>query len=613
MLQKHYLVITMAKYLYVVILFLVSGNIHAQEKRELIDSLQYAIRKTPEKQHAALYIDIANQYRNISGDTCLFFAQKAIALAQKHKDKIMLAEGYSLIGIYYKNKCEYETSLEYQLKSLKIAEELNDGAELASTYNNIGILYKKMKRWDEALFHYNKSLGYAKQYSNEKTVALIYNNIGAIYLEKEKWDLVERNYDSARKYADLSGNTYAKATILGNIGDLYREQGKYQQALATVLECLSYDKINEDKYGMFTSYFLLSRIYNGLKDYNKYALYADSAENIARKEGLTRELLDLISWKSSRMEERGMIPEAYALFKQAKEINDSIFTEATAEQVSELQTKYETEKKEQQIALQQSELSKKNYIIIGIGGISLLGILLGVSSYRRYRLMQQGKLQKAIMREQELATEAVIAAEEKERTRIAGDLHDGVGQLMSAARMNLSIAAQELNFEDEEQRAAFDKALSLVDDSCREVRSVSHNIMPNALLKTGLASAIRDFLHKIDHRALEVNLYSDGMNERLPVNTETILYRVIQECVNNVIKHSAANTLDITLIKDEQEISVTIEDNGKGFSLSDTNENNGIGLANMRTRIHYLKGNIEWDSAPGKGTVVTITIPTSVM
>ena len=175
--------------------------------------------------------------------------------------------------------------------------------------------------------------------------------------------------------------------------------------------------------------------------------------------------------------------------------------------------------------------------------------------------------------------------------------------------MNLSMMSSELSFSNKEQKLAFDKAMDLVDEGCREVRTVSHNIMPNALLKSGLTSAIREFVNKLDQRVIKVNLYSEGLNERIDTKTESVLYRIVQESVNNVIKHSGAEALDISLIKDEDGISVTIEDNGKGFDTSDKDKFSGIGMRNIQSRVDYLKGTVEWDSAPGKGTVVAIHIP----
>lgn len=180
---------------------------------------------------------------------------------------------------------------------------------------------------------------------------------------------------------------------------------------------------------------------------------------------------------------------------------------------------------------------------------------------------------------------------------------------MSAAKMNLSSFESKALFRSEEEKASFEKIISLVDDSCKEVRNVSHNMMPNALLKAGLASAVKEFIEKIDSRTLKVNLHAEGLNERLDRNVETVLYRVIQECVNNVIKHSGANHLEISLIKDQDGISATIEDNGKGFDIRQREKFDGIGLKNIETRIGYLKGQIDFDSRPGKGTLVAIHVP----
>jgi two-component system, NarL family, sensor kinase len=149
----------------------------------------------------------------------------------------------------------------------------------------------------------------------------------------------------------------------------------------------------------------------------------------------------------------------------------------------------------------------------------------------------------------------------------------------------------------------------LVDESCKEVRSVSHQMMPNALLKSGLASAIREFIDKIDNRILKINLYTEGLDERLEENTETVLYRVIQECVNNVIKHAGANQLDISLLKDPDGISATIEDNGKGFNTTNQQKFDGIGLKNIKSRVEFLKGTVDFDSSEGNGTLVAIHIP----
>jgi signal transduction histidine kinase len=278
--------------------------------------------------------------------------------------------------------------------------------------------------------------------------------------------------------------------------------------------------------------------------------------------------------------------------------------------IAELNSKLENAEKEKLFEEQQHRIRLQNYILIGTGGLILLAGLLVHSHYRRYKLRQESILKTALMKQQELSVKAVIEAEENERQRIARDLHDGVGQMMSAAKMNLSAFESEIRFQNEEQKKALRKVIALVDESCKEVRTVSHIMMPNALLKQNLASAIGDFVNKLNQKELQATVYTEGLDLRLDASIETVLYRVVQECVNNAIRHSGASRLDISLVKDKDGISGTIEDNGKGFDPGKAND--GIGLKNVISRIEYLRGTIDFDSTPGKGTLVAFHVPVPV-
>ena len=146
-------------------------------------------------------------------------------------------------------------------------------------------------------------------------------------------------------------------------------------------------------------------------------------------------------------------------------------------QIEQLNAKYQAEKKEQQLQLQQAEITKKNYLLWGLAASIALLIFAGVSFYRKRQLQNKMSLQAEVMKQQDLATKAIINAEENERKRIAAELHDGVGQMMSAAKMNLSAIENEISFKDEEQRFYFDKVIGMVDESCKEIRSVSHQMI----------------------------------------------------------------------------------------------------------------------------------------
>jgi signal transduction histidine kinase len=348
----------------------------------------------------------------------------------------------------------------------------------------------------------------------------------------------------------------------------------------------------------------------GLQLYDTAEIKLNKALSLAKdEESCKPELPALYESFADLYEITNQFDKALAMHKLYASSKDSVYTTQLGANFAELQTKYETLQKEKQIQEQRFALTKKNYWIGGAIGLLMLISLLGYSYYHRYQLKQEARMQAEILKQQDLATKAVLEAEEAERQRIAKDLHDGVGQMMSAAKMNLSAVESQLNLQTTEQKHAFENIIQLVDDSCKEVRSVSHNMMPNALLKNNLEAAIREFIYKLDQQVLKVHVYTQGLDERLDSNMETILYRIIQECVNNVIKHSGADTLDITIIKEAGELTATIEDNGKGFDTTDKEKFEGIGLKNMRTRIDYLKGSIDFDSAPGHGTVVALHIP----
>jgi len=292
-------------------------------------------------------------------------------------------------------------------------------------------------------------------------------------------------------------------------------------------------------------------------------------------------------------------------------LKDSLSTVQNTTTIQALKNNYEEEKQAKELAIQKAKVTKQQSIILSVTILSTLIITFLIVLNKRKQNLLKTKMQAAFLEHKNMAASAILDAEERERKRIASDLHDGIGQMMSAVKMNLSGIASKTNLFNEQEKILLDKTIALVDESCKEVRIISHNLMPNALLKSGLSSAIKTFLDKIDHKKLKVNLHTDGLEERLNDNTEIILYRAIQEIVNNVIKHSKANQLVISLIKDNDGISCTIEDNGIGFEMSQTQ--NGIGLKNIKNRISYLNGTVEWDSAKDKGTLVAIHIPYMIL
>ncbi len=383
-------------------------------------------------------------------------------------------------------------------------------------------------------------------------------------------------YDSAEFYFKeclIIDSTYNNIKLMSdtysNLGAMYLNLNKNEQAEQTLLHAIKLAH-------QIPYYYVIHHSWNYLNDLYK---------------------------KQNRLAKAMDAKDSAALYK------DRLINEKSELKIKELQELYATQKKEQTILLQQSKISKQNIINTALILLCLALFIIGYLLYKRYKLKRERELQKALRLQQEQATINILQAEENERKRIASDLHDGVGQLMTAALMNMKAASQNDNINMEEKTILFYKALELLSESCNEVRMVSHKMMPNALLKKGLLNAVRDFVQQLSTETIKINVSATGLDTPLPDVTETILFRVIQESVSNAIKHSKAERLDINIHKDEKEITLMIEDNGVGFNKENLSENDGIGIKNITSRVEYLKGTIDISSSEGKGTLIAIHIP----
>jgi len=566
-------------------------------------------------QHNQLLDSAKHIFRSKPEEAILLLKQvKKEALRTKDHTVFIQAELISGNIAYFKGK--HDEALKIYMGALQIAEQAKLHLQIAAVCNEIGTLLKKNKELQKALGYYTRALVEAAVVKHDEQMANACNNIGLIYEEEGKYAKALVQYQKSllayQKIKDKLGESYS----LEYIGYVYALMKNYDLAVTNLQKSLSLRIELKDNYGIAICLIELTEVFRDKKDHQLAIAYAKRAISYSREinyPDMLQKGYELLAEIYGREQN---FAAAYQAHQQYTKVKDSIFNIEKSKQIGELQTKYETEKKEQKIDL----LHKENTIqklkltqrdgIIGVISVVFLGCLFIVYLlYNRYRLKQQTRLQAEVMTQQDLATKAVLTAEENERKRIAGELHDGLGQMFSAVKLNLSAIGENLTFKDEHNEKMFNKTLHLVDESCKEVRAISHQMAPNVLLKAGLTSAVRDFIDKIDARKLKVNLTTFGLQERLDPNIEIVLYRVIQETVNNVIKHAKASALDIQLTKDVEGINVMIEDNGTGFNVAQLEKFDGIGLKNIRTRVAYLKGTVDFSSRPDEGTLVAIYIP----
>ena len=196
---------------------------------------------------------------------------------------------------------------------------------------------------------------------------------------------------------------------------------------------------------------------------------------------------------------------------------------------------------------------------------------------------------------------------ETERSRLAKDLHDGLGGLLSGIKLTLNGVADKV---PQKETALFNKALNQLDTAISEMRRVAHNMMPEALLKFGLGEAIQDLCDGINEsNAVKMKYIQMGSLQALTQSAEIVLYRIMQELTNNALKHAEAKNIFIQITKHQKGFSITVEDDGKGFDYKIPVNGESAGLKNVRSRVEYLKGNLSIDSEKGKGTSVVIEMP----
>lgn len=564
-----------------------------------------------------------------------------------NKDSVSLAWAYNNIGNIYIDKTQYPKTLAYYDSALKVRTLLNDSMSIAQSYINYGFVYKDLGDYTQALLHLYQAARYLERSGNIESLAFCYNFIGSVYVLRKNYTYSNHFYAKALELYRKVNDRSSEAIAIGVMGTNYYKLGQKEKGKQMILEALEiHTRLNDVRQlGHVASD--LSEIYINEEKYDSAELLADRSIRYFRQAGITRQLGALYLKLSKAQEKNGKLKEAIASASEAYEhtrssgeraslagitemlssfyvkagnfekahrfllissqLKDSLKNESTEAAIAQMQVKYETEKKDIEILNQGLEIRKKRaQLLLAVFSIVAV-IIIGILLYLRYRLRQKALLNELLLEEQNARNKAIIEAEEKERVRIARELHDGIGQQLSAAKMNLSAFEEKV---DTEHRDNYQAVIRLVDDAVKEVRSVSHNMMPNALIKQGLSSAVRDFINKMQPATgLKISLEIIGMNERLNSNIEIVLYRVLQECVNNIIKHARASTVNIQMVKHGQILSVMVEDNGRGFDSSRVNHFEGIGLKNIISRVQFLNGTVDFDSTIGHGTTVVITIP----
>ena len=350
------------------------------------------------------------------------------------------------------------------------------------------------------------------------------------------------------------------------------------------------------------------------KDYTTSAIYADSALRLANQYKIPDLKQKLFALLSNLNYGRQNTTLGYNFFNRYEMLSDSMLNNSIANNTIRIEKKLETARKDAKIELQQAQIDKKNTlnIFLGVGaGALLIILLLSYLNYKHRQNLQQTKIEELETEKQLAATASVLKGEEQERTRLAKDLHDGLGGMLSGIKFSLNNMKGNLIMTPDNAQA-FERSIDMLDSSIREMRRVAHNMMPEMLLKYGLDTALKEFCTEIDRTDLmRITYQSAGINNTTLDQTLAVtVYRIVQELVSNALKHSKAHTVLVQVHRLEKEklLAITVEDDGVGFDPKKLNQSTGMGWQNIQSRVDFLKGRLDVQSSPGNGTSVMIEI-----
>lgn len=536
------------------------------------------------------------------------------------------AEAYRLIA--EKDLAEIENldkAIKNYIEAQKLFEKAGDSVRMYQTINDLGHLYSGSEYYLEAISMFEKVKSYAARTLDTLTQARMLQQIGEIYIARKQVSEASHYLEQASKL-----NLQIQDTLLSVINQLtITALTGHKKMFSDLpdsmrLELSKYDSIRYESF--LPSIHLHVGMYNmRAKKYKLAEYYFHQGLKLSGHDTFVKR--ELYRYLSECYEKMNDYPAALSVMKTYNNFNDSLNDASKSSSIQQMllntknierETEFQEMARDKNITELKSTISK----VTSYGSVVAVIIML-IVSYIFIRSFQQRLYANQIITEQneeltrrkisELETNlkietmsSMLTGQEVERERIARDLHDSLGGLLSTVKLHFD-AIQVKNPEITNQKE-YSKAYTLLDAACAEVRTISNNMQPGALLKMGIVPAIKDLINRIESEDMpHIEFIHYGALHDLPTSIILHIYRIVQELLYNCIKHAHAKEILIQLIRNEEDLEIMVEDDGKGYEPAEVKK--GMGTENVSARVNFLKGEISVYSVIGTGTTSTITIP----
>jgi len=535
--------------------------------------------------------------------------KESMELAKAHPNLKYEGKCLANIGLSYIMNNQFDSGISFLLDAKNWFEKEGDQRSMATIQikianSNLNAGYQK-KGYDEA----KRALQMVESWND---TSLLVVALEAYTLACFNLGLAKEGLSAAKRQLALTMNkplTIESVQNLLRISGFYNELDQPLKAIPYAKDVYNYGKKSNNPMMLLRATNRLSRVYLKAKMYPEARVYALEILALSKGEKVTNDVL-------YAYETLSIIEAAYRNFEKALEYHvqyvnavDSIHKYQIDSRFLEYETKFESDRKEKQILTLKGEKSRQELLmVIGLlGALVVVGLVLFL--YWRVRVGRRIAENRVVQLQKErqvIATIALLKGQDEERSRLARDLHDGLGGMLSGLKFSLSNMKGNMIL-DQENASAFQSSIGMLDNVISEMRRVAHSMMPEALVRFGLKEATQDLCDQVGKSSgVQVHFQAIGSDWNLEKSISVALFRIAQELLNNILKHAEASQIQVQLVKDENHISLTVEDNGKGFDPSEATQ--GAGLTSIRTRTEALGGSFDIQSKPGEGSSFLVEV-----
>lgn len=522
------------------------------------------------------------------------------------------------IGIIYESRGDFENALKHQMEAYQFFTKSGNIKFLTNSMRGIARVLSLSGKHPEALPYFHKIYDNFKSTGDSANMAHALNDLGSIYIYLKDYEKGAAYKKEALPFFERANHQEALGTIYQALGNIDKFQGRFstsRQFYQKALDC--YQKINLEK-GFGETYFNLGNLEDTLNRNNEAIEYYRKSIEANKAFGNVQIESAALAKLSAAYARVGDFRKAYESHLAYSDLSQKMLDQEKQRNMVEMETRFQTIQKDKEIEVQKNLLAQKEYQLLrnkqylyATLSFLLIGILLFLFWRSRVKIGEL-KLKEAHMHEiQQQRMMAIIDSQEKERKRFTSDLHDSFGQLISVLKINISELADAASSQSFSRMEKFQECKAVINDMYTELRNVVFDLMPQTLVNGGIKPALTEFADRLNRSGrIVAEVIVFGLENRLSQETETALYRICQEWVNNILKYSEATKITIQLTADESELTLTIEDDGMGFDKNILKNSSGNGWKNINSRAGVVGGKLELETNEGiKGNLLILNIP----